>query len=204
MLYLKHFFRDMRYTGAIAPSSKYLARDITQILHKNLRKKNRPPVNILEIGPGTGVLTKRIIKDLNPRDHFDIVEINKNFYDIIQTKYGTPFNVNIHNKDFLDFESDYRYDYIFSSIPYESLPKGESRKLWKKKLTYCKQGTYITYYKYLNFKKFRCKYEKDLVAKYCRDEKVVFLNLPPAKRFTLVIRNHPLMVSVESREKEFA
>jgi len=204
LLYLKHFLKDRRYTGAIAPSSKYLARDITQILHQNLRKKNRAAVNILEVGPGTGVLTKRIIKDMSPRDHFDIVEINKNFFDIIQQKYGTPFNVNIHNQDFLNFESDYRYDYIFSSIPYESLPKGVSRKIWKKKLDYCKEGTYITYYKYLNFKKFRCKYEKDLVSKYCCDEKLVLLNLPPAKLFTLEITNLPSVIPVETIETEFA
>ncbi|HKJ45035.1 MAG TPA: rRNA adenine N-6-methyltransferase family protein [Balneolales bacterium] len=194
----------MRYTGSIAPSSKFLARDITQILQQNLRKKKRSAVNILEIGPGTGAFTKRIIKNLGPKDHFDIVEINKHFFDIIEKKYGTPFNVKIHNQNFLNFDSNYRYDYIFSSIPYESLPKGESRKIWKKKLEYCKQGTYITYYKYLNFKKFRCKYEKDLVSKYCCDEKLVLLNLPPAKLFTLEIKNHPLIIPVESLETEFA
>lgn len=194
----------MRYTGAIAPSSKYLARDITRKLHRNLRKKNRPAVNILELGPGTGVFTKRIMRDLGPKDHLDIVEINKHFYDIIQKKYGTPFNVSIHNQDFLNFETKYRYDYIFSSIPYESLPKGESSKLWKKKLTLCKPGTYISYYKYVNFKKFRCQYEKDLVSKYCCDEKLVLLNLPPAKLFTLKIKNHPLIQSFKQRETEFA
>ncbi len=182
----------MRSTGSIAPSSRYLARNITRLLNHHLDLKNAAPVKILEIGPGSGVLTKQIIRSIRPDDELDIVEINEQFHNLIEKRYSHIPNVHTHHLDFLEFENPYYYDYIFSSVPYESLPSRISKKIWEKKLQCCKNGAFITYYKYVNFNHFRCKYEKELVSKYCLNEKLIIRNLPPAKLFTLKINNHPL------------
>lgn len=190
----------MRSTGSIAPSSRFLARNIKHLLNHHLDLRNSGPVKILEIGPGSGVLTKQIIRSIRPEDEFDIVEINEQFFELIDHRYRHLPNVHTHHLDFLEFDNPYHYDYIFSSIPYESLPSHISKMMWEKKLKCCKNGSFITYYKYVNFNHFRCKYEKDLVSQYCLNEKLIIRNLPPAKLFTLKINNHPLIKSVEKRE----
>lgn len=189
MLYIKDFIKDMRSTGSIAPSSRFLARNITRLLHRHLEDTKSAPVRILEIGPGSGVLTQQILRYLRPDDHLDIVEINQHFFEVVNGRYSHLQNVHVYHLDFLKFEEQEKYDYIFSSLPYESLPTRISRQIWKKKLNYCKDGSFITYYKYLNFNRFKCKYEKAIVSRYCMSERVVFRNLPPAKLFTLKINN---------------
>jgi len=180
-----YFLKDLRKTGAIAPSSKFLANDITELLRDQLQQQQKP-IKILELGPGTGTLTKAIISAIRPTDTLDLVEINPHFTRMLRRNFPQP-NVQVHYTDFLEFTPDYCYDYIFSSIPYESIPEEISKKLWEKKLSCCCVNGKITYYKYFNFNHFRCKYEKNLVRDYCIDERIVFRNLPPAKLFTLLI-----------------
>ncbi|MEX0686427.1 MAG: rRNA adenine N-6-methyltransferase family protein [Balneolales bacterium] len=170
------------------PSSRYLAKDVVKLLGSNLHSADRAPVKILELGPGNGIFTGYILNHLNQDDHLDVVELNPHFVDIINKKYSAD-NLHVHHCDFLKFETSYQYDYIFSSIPYEQIHSRISKKIWERKLSMCRDGTYITYYKYINFNRFRCKFEKELVSKYRSDEKVVYLNMPPAKLFTLQIND---------------
>lgn len=177
----------MRKTGAIAPSSKYLARDFTRVLFRRYHENRESPIRVLEIGPGTGSLTRLIIPALRPGDHFDIVELNYDFYRMIQWKYRHVENVSTHHANILDFKPGEPYDFIFSSLPYEGIPRTVSKEIWQKKLQMCKSGSYITYYKYINIKRFRCKFEKEIVSRYCCREKLVLRNLPPAVLYTLHI-----------------
>lgn len=194
-----YFLKDLRKTGAIAPSSKFLANDITELLRDQL-KKNHKPLKILELGPGTGTLTKAIVSAIRPIDTLELVEINPHFTRMLRRKFPQT-NVHVHYADFLEFNQNHCYDYIFSSIPYESIPDEITQKLWKKKLECCCEDGKITYYKYLNFNHFRCKFEKELVRNYCIDERMVFRNLPPAKLFTLLVNrsNDNLLSQTDSK-----
>lgn len=183
------FLRDLKKTGAIAPSSRFLADDITEILREEIVAQNKP-LRILEIGPGTGTLTKAIVSSIRPDDQLDLVELNPHFTRLLRRKY-TSQNIKVHYGDFIEFQPPAPYDYIFSSIPYETIPEQISENIWRKKVNVCRIGGKIAYYKYLNFNQFRCKYEKSLVKEHCIDEKLVFLNLPPAKLFTLQLNAHP-------------
>jgi len=190
LFYLRTFIKNLRKTGAIAPSSKYLARDFTKVLSHSRDVEEGSSIRILEIGPGTGSLTKLITPALRPQDHFDIVELNRDFYRMISWKYRHQKNVFTHHANILDFEPDEPYDFIFSSLPYEGIPSEVSRQIWQKKLQMCKSGSYITYYKYINIKRFRCKFEKEVVSRYCCKEKLVLRNLPPAYLYILRIEGH--------------
>ncbi|MFP6764474.1 MAG: hypothetical protein VB858_12680, partial [Planctomycetaceae bacterium] len=69
------FFRQFRQrfetTGAIAPSSRYLARAMVGPLSQ---RGHAEPVRILEIGPGTGAVTRTLITHMRDGDHLDLVE----------------------------------------------------------------------------------------------------------------------------------
>ncbi len=181
------FLRDLKSTGALVPSSKFLVKDAVSILKDKISKSDKP-FRVLELGPGTGTLTREITKALRPQDHLDLVEINPHFTRMLRRKFKGS-NVRIHFADFLEFNALQPYDYILSSIPYESVPESVSKEIWIKKLMLTTPGGHITYYKYLNFNHFRCRFEKKVVREMCMDEKVTFLNFPPAKIYTLCIQD---------------
>jgi len=185
---LLYFLKDLKQIGAIAPSSKFLAKDLITQFKRRLSNQHCPPLKILEIGAGTGPLTKQISKYLRPQDHFDIVEIHKKFYQIIKKKYQRS-NVQIHHTDILNFQSSHHYDFIFSSLPYENMPEEVSTEIWEKKLELCASQAYISYFKYVKFRDFKSDFEEQVVEKYGQMKKIVLLNLPPAKIYTLEITN---------------
>ncbi|MCC5932975.1 MAG: SAM-dependent methyltransferase [Balneolales bacterium] len=149
-------------------------------------QKTKRPLRILELGPGTGTLTKAILKVLRPEDSLDLVEINPHFCRMLRREFSHP-NMQVHYTDLLEFSPGKPYDYIFSSIPYESIPEEVSKGMWEQKLKLCKPGGFISYYKYVNFNHFRCKYEKELVSRFSIDRTFVLRNFPPAQLFTLRI-----------------
>lgn len=186
MEHLLHFFKDLKQTGAIAPSSKFLAKDLVSQFKKRISNSDCPSLNILEIGAGTGPLTKQIAKHLRPQDQFDIVEIQKKFYQIIKAKYQEP-NIEVYHTDILKFQPKCQYDFIFSSLPYENMPENISQEIWKRKLNLCASEALISYFKYVKFRNFKSDFEEQVVKKYGQNKKIVFLNLPPAKVYTLEI-----------------
>lgn len=196
MEHLLYFFKDLKQTGAIAPSSKFLAKDLVFHLKKRLHAEDCAPLKVLEVGAGTGPLTKQITKLLRPQDQLDIVEIHKKFYQIITKKYQRE-NVRTHHTDILKFQPDHQYDFIFSSLPYENMPKEISREIWEKKLLLCGSDAFISYFKYVKFKNFKSDFEEQVVRKYGRDKKIVLLNLPPAKIYTLEIKDQPQTFSAQ-------
>jgi phospholipid N-methyltransferase len=173
--------------GAVAPSSKFLAKDLVAQLQKKLTNADCKPLNILEVGAGTGSLTKQIAKHLRPQDSLDIVEIHKKFYQIIGSKHRHNDNIRIHHADVLNFHPQRKYDFIFSSLPYENMPEEITKQIWEKKLSLCSQNTYISYFKYLKFSDFKSDFEEKIVNAYKHNKKIVFLNIPPAKIYTLEI-----------------
>ncbi|HIN83951.1 MAG TPA: hypothetical protein EYM90_03505, partial [Phycisphaerales bacterium] len=61
-------FKNYRSTGALAPSSRFLARTIVQSIPEH------SPKRMLEVGCGTGAFTKEILNTLRDGDSFHIVE----------------------------------------------------------------------------------------------------------------------------------
>jgi phospholipid N-methyltransferase len=185
--HLLYFLKDLKRVGAVAPSSKFLAKDLVAQLKDKLANADCKPLNILEVGAGTGSLTKQIAKNLRPQDSLDIVEIHKKFYQIIGSKYRLNDNIRIHHADILNFHPQKKYDFIFSSLPYENMPEEITKQIWEKKLDLCSDQAYISYFKYLKFRDFKSDFEERIVNTYKHDKKIVFLNIPPAKIYTLEI-----------------
>jgi len=183
-----HFVKDLRQTGTVVPSSKFLAKDLVEQLKNDITtKESTDSFNILEIGPGTGPLTKQIAQLIRPCDQLDIVEIHDHFFQTIRAKYQQE-NISIYHQDILQFSASQKYDYIFSSLPYEAMNEELAKKIWQRKLNLCQQKAFICYFKYVSFRKFKCDFEKELVKRYQQDKKIVLRNFPPARVFTLQIQ----------------
>ena len=195
MKHVAFFIRNIRQIGAVAPSSAYLTERMVEPLRKRILESPLVPLRILEVGPGTGAITRHLVPLLRSGDYVDVVELNPILHTHVSKEYAAE-GMHFHNMNLLDLEADVPYDFIFSGIPYESLPVHVTDLLWRKKLQLSKPGTIITYFKYLNIISVRSPFLRQLIAKACKEQGMEFRNLPPARYYHLTMS--------ESILKEFA
>jgi phosphatidylethanolamine/phosphatidyl-N-methylethanolamine N-methyltransferase len=120
------FFRQFRTqfhtTGAIAPSGRALARAMTRHLNGP-----RQPARILEVGPGTGAVTRRIVRLLRDDDQLDLVELNTTFANLLERRFRVDpafqrvaGRARVHVCGIESFRSDVNYDFIVSGLPFNN------------------------------------------------------------------------------------
>ena len=77
--------------------------------------------NILELGPGPGTWTKLLLKK-SPSSTYDLVDISEEMLKQAKLSLGDRENINYIQSDILDFVSDKKYDFFFSSRIIEYVP----------------------------------------------------------------------------------
>ncbi|MEU4114494.1 hypothetical protein AB0F71_08360 [Kitasatospora sp. NPDC028055] len=77
LLFLAEALRTFHDTGALAPSGPAL---VNALVVPATSRPNRP-ISVLEVGAGTGVVTRRLAQVLRPGDRLHVVEANPRFAD---------------------------------------------------------------------------------------------------------------------------
>ncbi|MEU1124914.1 methyltransferase domain-containing protein [Streptomyces sp. NPDC005899] len=144
--------RDIRTTGAIAPSSRALARALTD----PVRTQAGRPLNILEAGAGTGAVTRTLIPQLSPGSRLDIAEANPRFterlHHLARTHphlAGHGRQVRIHTQRVEDLDTDRRYDVIVSGLPFANFTPDQVEAIMDRYLELLHPGGTLTYFAYL-------------------------------------------------------
>ncbi len=198
LAWIKGVFRNPAKVGAIAPCSSYVADELTRyIMHED-----RKPLRILEVGAGTGPITKEIIKKMNEDDHLDCIELDAVYCDQLEEKFGEHENVHIHCMSIIDFAPTEKYDVIVSTLPFNSLPPKLVQQVVDQYNEIIKPGGYITYIEYVvlgNVKRLVLSKEKkaawdvkqqtlkEWFGRYGVERKIVWRNLPPSYVYYLKI-----------------
>ena len=86
------------------------------ILMKISNLINSENLNILEIGPGDGKLTEKII--LKKPSILTLVEIDKDLIGKLEEKYSSNNKISLINADILDYEIKNDHELIISNLPY--------------------------------------------------------------------------------------
>lgn len=113
MLFLREFARTRRDTGAIAPSSPLLARALTRYV---MPGPGRPRA-VLEVGPGTGAVTRHIQPALGPLDTLDLIEPNHRFTGLLRHSYRDDSRIGLLSGLVQDHELG-SYDTIVCGLPF--------------------------------------------------------------------------------------
>lgn len=145
-MFLKEFIKHPRYTGAIAPSSPKLAKEmVSQIDFQTVKC-------IVELGPGTGVFTKEIIEKKQNDTQLILVEINEIFAKDLRRAYANEPNVHViegsaeNLQTLLEQLHIKTVDCILSGLPFTSLPNEvSSRILTDVKKVLIETGRFITF-----------------------------------------------------------
>ncbi|MFN4204914.1 MAG: phospholipid N-methyltransferase PmtA [Agrobacterium albertimagni] len=117
------FFKGMmqgpKLVGAIVPTSSVTAKRMASVIEP---KSGLP---VLELGPGTGVITKQILARGVPADKIVSVEYSENFYRRLVEDYA---GVNFIHGDAFDLKNilgdfaDKTFDCVISAVPMLSFP----------------------------------------------------------------------------------
>lgn len=195
--FIREFRRHGRATGALLPSSRFLARALASEL-----KKPRTPATILEVGPGTGSVTQEIIRYLLPGDRLDAVEINPRFANLLEHRYQREwarrcrrdqFRVILSAVELLPGEA--LYDHIISCLPLNNFPVAQVREIFRAYARLLKPGGTLTYYEYVFVRQIKTPFVNRrerwrlggvgrIVDGYIRSYQVkrqrILINVPPA------------------------
>ena len=151
------FFRQFRQrfetTGAIAPSSRFLANSMTRFLKE---RDSAKAVRVLEIGPGTGPVTDSIVRLIKPGDVFDLVELNEEFVRILEARFSSEdcwksarAQSTIHQLPVQDYEAPVPYDFVISGLPLNNFPADLVRTIGDAYFRLLKPGGVLSYFEYM-------------------------------------------------------
>lgn len=143
--FIQNFFRSPSTVGSLAPSSKSLSKTIVNQIAYD---PSSAPRRILEVGPGSGSFTDKIIKRMNSNDVLYLVEYDKNFCEQLRKKYGHIKNIKIFEGSILDFESE-KFDFIVSGLPLNGFEPKFVKDVFKKFKNLSKEGTKLSYFEYM-------------------------------------------------------
>jgi phospholipid N-methyltransferase len=149
------FFRQFRErfetTGAVAPSSRFLASAMTRPL-----RQAKKPVRVLEVGPGTGAVTRKIVTLLGPEDRFDLVELNEAFAALLQKRFEenaayrrVAGQSRIHVCPIEEFPRSEPYDVIISGLPLNNFPCDLVRRIFDVFFQLLAPGGTLSYFEYM-------------------------------------------------------
>ena len=123
-LFWQEFRRTFESTGAIAPSGRKLCRALARYVSGDGK-----PRRILEVGPGTGVVTDAIIAQMGPQDTLDVVELNERFVAALRERLASDHlwqraadRVRIHHLPIEQLSSAEPFDVIVSGLPFNNFP----------------------------------------------------------------------------------
>jgi len=199
------FFRQFRQqyetTGSVMPSSRALARALT----RPMRREKGPDTfscRILEVGPGTGAVTREIVRSLRPLDRLDVVEINASFVEVIRRRFDEEpefrrrrQQTRLIHAPIQEVEGESVYDYMISGIPLNNFVPALVEEIFASYRRLLKpQGT-LSYFEYVAIRDLKQKLVapaerqrlaalsvvlEEKIRRYQVAEEVVVFNVPPA------------------------
>ncbi|MDZ4814999.1 MAG: methyltransferase domain-containing protein [Verrucomicrobiota bacterium] len=214
-LMFKEFRESFHTTGAFIPSSRYLSREILKPWSHRTK-----PASILEVGPGTGAITKELIQSLGKGDDAWIVELNEAFYLHLKEKFKSEPSwkkvaplVHLIHGPVQELTEDGRFDYLICGLPFNNFPASLVRSILRKFELLVKPGGTVSFFEYAAVRELKSpmspkeeklrlasvgKSLKRFSAKHKNDAVLIARNLPPAWV------NHVTLQSERTREKSKA
>jgi len=197
--FLKRFLARPKEIGAIVPSSSSLARALVHPLSQHDR-----PVNILELGAGTGAVTRHIAPLVGPEDRLDICEadpalaahLQSNCLDEgpLQDQYRQG-RVRLFDQYLQSVQGLLEYDFIISGLPLNSFHLRDIKSILDILKRQARADCVLSYFEYIGLRdlkaavglgaarkqaQYRSAYLDREIARHQFERRSVLWNFPPA------------------------
>jgi phospholipid N-methyltransferase len=153
--FISQAVRNYRSTGSVAPSSRFLGRAMVKSMPMTENQR------ILEVGPGTGAVTKHILSNLRDGDEFHIVELNTEFCQYLEqhllepfrrTNSGVGVEVVLHNAPIEEAGLEGKFDAIICGLPFNNFPIKVVQHLFDVMLGFLAIDGELVYFEYLGMR----------------------------------------------------
>ncbi|MGP3990334.1 class I SAM-dependent methyltransferase [Streptomyces sp. 3N207] len=199
-MFLAEALTDIRTTGALAPSGRRLSGLLAEPV---CRRAGRGPLTVLEVGAGTGPVTRLLLDALGEGSSLDVVESNPRFAARLRALAGAhpgEAYVNVQETRIERWHPGHRYDVIVSGLPFTNFRPAQVETVMERLLTLLKPGGTLTYFAYLGTARARRLFAsaaeanrhravEAVLAGYrdrCRaGSRTAWANLPPARAWWL-------------------
>ena len=179
--FLGQFLRRPGTVGAVAPSSRWLARRMVEWLDW------QEVHTVAEYGPGTGVFTREILSRLSPEGTFIAFEANKEIAAFWRSQFpeqrlycGSAAKVG----EELSRLGHSQLDAVISGLPWAAFPESLQREILDATLAVLRPGGYFATFAYLQglLLPAGIRFRRLLKENFAEVETspVTWLNLPPA------------------------
>jgi len=197
-IFFGEFCRRHYTTGAIVPSGRFLAGALARYVAQPGCEGRR----ILEVGPGTGAVTRRIISVMRPDDHLDLVELNERFVARLQALFQTDalFRRAAERSRILHcpvetLPGQGEYDLIVSGLPLNNFPPETVENILCVMSRLLKPGGTLSFFQYIALRAMRMAVSRQAQRRRLRGVRAaiqklldgqeirrdwIWLNVPPA------------------------
>lgn len=191
-VFLRQFARTAKTTGAIAPSGRALSRTLAR--HVRPGGPDQPRA-VLEVGPGTGAVTRHLVQRLGPGDSLDLVEANPKFAEQLSTSLDRdPRMAEVSGRvrmirGLVQEHVLGSYDTIVCGLPFANFPPDQIMEIFRQLLSSLTPNGRLSFFSYSggeamcrvapgqvhSRQALRAAVERNLV-----ERELVMRNLPPA------------------------
>ncbi len=202
---------NFEQTGAIHPSSRFLARAMAGPLRRARRGAAAKALRILEIGPGTGAVTREIARSMGPADTLDCYEINARFVRFLEAEvrsdpaFGDVADrITIHHAPAQELNAEAPFDFAICSAPLNNFDADTISAILDTALASLAPSGSMTFFEYAVLPAIKRTFSSGAarrrmtaalaakqarLARYGRGSTLVIRNLPPARVHELVGTN---------------
>ena len=162
--FLRQYRTNFKHTGAVLPSGRSLGRALTYFVRRPQSENGATcgPRRVLEVGPGTGAVTRHICDGLTPQDTLDLCELNAAFVEVLHQRLAgeSPFRdvasrVAVHHKPVEELLADEPFDLIVSGLPLNNFEVGEVEHILKLFGRLLKPTGTLSFFEYIGIRKLR-------------------------------------------------
>ncbi len=197
--FLKGYLGDPTTVGAVAPSSPGLAGALCEPFSRRTK-----PARVLEVGAGTGPITRRLGKLIGDKDELDVCEIQPEFAEILDREVlgGPDFaaavaegRVRLLCCPVQEIAAEEPYDFIISGLPLTAFELPDVKDVFAAFRRCLKPDGVLSYFEYVGLRRLSCSlgvgerrarvrsvsaFLTDQIRRHQFDRRNVLINIPPA------------------------
>lgn len=150
-LFLGEYMRHFRTTGAVLPSGRWLAAALSRFVTGDGCGQR-----ILEVGPGTGAVTRYIATRMGSADRLDLVELNDAFVGNLRAALAdepvfqpVAQRTQLFHSAVEHLPGDGCYDVIISGLPLNNFAAAEVEQILAKLASLLKPGGTLSFFEYI-------------------------------------------------------
>ena len=155
IVYFKEFVSEFKNVGSICPSSKWASKALAAPV-----RTIPGPKRILEIGAGTGSVTKYLLRYMGEQDELGICEISSRFMHELKIKLLENPDYVRHQKRISFFECPVQdmpeekpFDIMVCALPFLNFDIETLDEIFSKFMHLGHNGTIMTYFEYIGLRK---------------------------------------------------